>query len=531
MTLRTRVDRLLNEVGVERTATIAEDVRALAAAVGVEFTTLPATVTALEAEVLGVPEAAAAPAATMPAPAPAPNAPAPPPTPPTAAKAKPEPEPEPAPDSDSDGFELTGAPPEAERTAAAREHAERTHDVVDLDDDAELAGMGVKALKAMAAARGVDLTGCCEKSEIVAALRAAPADGPAAAPPPAPAPPAPAPQSGKEKRLTRRIISSALKKDASHYDILGIDSDASAREITVAYRDIAALIHPDKCSEENASEAFKRVNEVNSVLSDTALRSVYNAEQATTAAPPPAPAPEPDSPKRRKRPKRKAAKKKKSSKKKRKASSSDDDDDGDDGDSFLAESDDEEEEESEVDSDSEEEEEESEEDGPDVIGGSDDDDDEEESEEESDEAPAPARPRAPAAAAPRRARPPSAPKTRLEQRGIPDTKVSRGGCVCRLGRNCFARSHLCVCGTGATLCYSKRHLCFCGTGSSFTCNSKNHRCICGGNFDQCFASKHKCICGTDTRWNRCSGDHYCICARIRAGKAGKWTKCHARVHE
>ena len=64
MTLRTRVDRLLNEVGVERTATIAEDVRALAAAVGVEFTTLPATVTALEAEVLGVPEAAAAPAAT-----------------------------------------------------------------------------------------------------------------------------------------------------------------------------------------------------------------------------------------------------------------------------------------------------------------------------------------------------------------------------------------------------------------------------------------------------------------------------------
>ena len=399
MTLRTRVDRLLNEVGVERTATIAEDVRALAAAVGVEFTTLPATVTALEAEVLGVPEAAAAPAAIMPTP----KAPPPPPTPPTAAKAKPEPESEPAADSDSDGFELTGSQTEAERTAAAREHAERTHDVVDLDDDDDLAGMGVKALKAMAAARGVDLTGCCEKSEIVAALRAAPADdGPAAAPRPAPtpaAPPAPAPQSGKEKRLTRRIISSAHKKDASHYDVLGIDSDASAREITVAYRDIAALIHPDKCSEENASEAFKKVNDANSVLSDTALRSVYDTEQAAAAAPPPAPAPEPDSPKRRKRPKRKAAKKKKSSKKKRKAPSSDDDD----GDSFLAESDDEEEEESEADSDSEEEEQESEEeDGSDVIGGSDDDDDEE-SDEESDEAPAPARCRTPAAAAPRRA--------------------------------------------------------------------------------------------------------------------------------
>ena len=265
MSLRTRTDRLLEEVGIERTATLNSDVRALAEAVGVDFTSLPATLTALEAEVLGA--AAPAPAneedteagfmayfgSRRGSAAPAPPV---------------KPEPEPAADSDSDGFELTGSQTEAERTAAARERAERTHDVVDLDgDDDDLAGMGVKALKAVAAARGVDLKGCIEKADMVRAIRAAPADaGPAAAPPraaPAPepaAPPPPPPQSGQVKRLTRRFISIALKEGASHYDILGVEVTVTERDIKIAYRDIAALIHPDKCSEANASEAFKKVS-------------------------------------------------------------------------------------------------------------------------------------------------------------------------------------------------------------------------------------------------------------------------------
>ena len=203
MSLRTRTDRLLEEVGVERTATLNSDVHALAEAVGLDFTSLPATLTALEAEVLGAPAQAAPPVQPAePAAAPAPA--------------------QPAADSDSDGFELTGSQTEAERTAAAREEAERRNAVVDVDDDDDdLAGQSVKTLKAMAAARGVDVSTCREKSEIVAALRAPPPEAivPAGAPAPAPpapapapaAPPPPAPQSGAVKRLTRRIISSALK--------------------------------------------------------------------------------------------------------------------------------------------------------------------------------------------------------------------------------------------------------------------------------------------------------------------------------
>jgi hypothetical protein len=257
MSLRTRTDRLLEEVGVERTATLNSDVRALAEAVGLGFTSLPATLTALEAEVLGAPAQAAPPAqpAEPPAAAPAPA--------------------EPAADSDSDGFELTGSQTEAERTAAVVV-AERRNAVVDVDgDEDDLAGQSVKTLKAMAAARGVDVSTCREKSEIVAALRAPPPEAivPAGAPTPAPPAPAPAPaapppppppaapQSGAVKRLTRRIISSALKDGASHYDVLGVETSATDRDIKVAYRDIAALIHPDKCAEENASEAFKKVSD------------------------------------------------------------------------------------------------------------------------------------------------------------------------------------------------------------------------------------------------------------------------------
>jgi len=380
MSLRTRTDRLLEEVGIERTATLNSDVRALAEAVGVDFTSLPATLTALEAEVLGAPAEAAPPAQPAePAAAPAPA--------------------EPAADSDSDGFELTGSQTEAERTAAAREEAERRNAVVDVDDDDDdLAGQSVKTLKAMAAARGVDVSTCREKSEIVAALRAPPPEAivPAApapaAPAPAPAaPPPPAPQSGAVKRLTRRIISSALKDGASHYDVLGVETSATDRDIKVAYRDIAALIHPDKCAEENATEAFKKVNEANEVLSDAARRSIYDAEQARAAAPAPAEPPSPPAPRRRAQPKRKTPKPKRSKRKapKRKAraakrsrkAASDDDDD------FIADSD-EEEEESEAEESESDEDDDEDDDAPesepddDVVGGSDDDDEQDSDDED-----------------------------------------------------------------------------------------------------------------------------------------------------
>ena len=490
MTLRARADKLLEELGVNRAASLYADVNALGDAVGCEFAGIGPTLAAVEVQVFGA-AGAAEPAVKAEA---------------VQQEAS----------SDSD-VEFTGTQTEADRVAAAKLRAERQHDVEELsDDDDDLKGFSIKALKAVAKAKGVDVSACFEKADLVAAIRAAPAAlapaepaEPEPAAPAAPAAPAPAPApSGAVRRLTKQMIARVLQ-GANHYDVLGIEVNATDRDVKVAYRDLACLVHPDKCGEDGAAEAFKKINEANEVLGDSARRSIYDAARAR-------PAPEPAAPPKPARPQR--------SKRKR----------GGDDDDYEEESDEGDEE-------------------------SDDDDDEEDEDDyEEEEAPRPP---------PRRRAPPKAPKptpapkpakSRLEQRGVPKQKVSAGGCVCRLGVDsgqswsCSARKHLCICGTGASRCFATTHLCFCGTGSSFRCVAKTHKCICGSAFNKCFAKNHKCLCGTPASerhdWTRCvsnkhrcicgrkethgwdecvSRQHNCICALIRAGENGGWSRCVA----
>jgi hypothetical protein len=61
-----------------------------------------------------------------------------------------------------------------------------------------------------------------------------------------------------------------------YYAILGISKSASDDEIKKAYRKLALRLHPDKCKEEGAEEAFKKVGEAFSVLSDSEKRNVYD---------------------------------------------------------------------------------------------------------------------------------------------------------------------------------------------------------------------------------------------------------------
>ena len=62
MSLRARTDALIAAVDIRRTTTIKGDVRALAAALGVPFNGVAATLAALEAECLAAPAPAPAPA-------------------------------------------------------------------------------------------------------------------------------------------------------------------------------------------------------------------------------------------------------------------------------------------------------------------------------------------------------------------------------------------------------------------------------------------------------------------------------------
>ena len=69
----------------------------------------------------------------------------------------------------------------------------------------------------------------------------------------------------------RKIIE---KKD--YYDILGVEKNADETQIKRAYRKLAIKFHPDKNKAKNAEEAFKKVNQAFSVLSDKNKRQNYD---------------------------------------------------------------------------------------------------------------------------------------------------------------------------------------------------------------------------------------------------------------
>ena len=69
----------------------------------------------------------------------------------------------------------------------------------------------------------------------------------------------------------RKIIE---KKD--YYDILSVEKTADETQIKRAYRKLAIKFHPDKNKAKNAEEAFKKVNQAFSVLSDKTKRKNYD---------------------------------------------------------------------------------------------------------------------------------------------------------------------------------------------------------------------------------------------------------------
>src|SRR6056297_3452589 len=62
-----------------------------------------------------------------------------------------------------------------------------------------------------------------------------------------------------------------------YYDILGVDSDASEKDIKKAYREKAMEYHPDRNPDDpEAGKKFKEASEAYEVLSDTEQRRAYD---------------------------------------------------------------------------------------------------------------------------------------------------------------------------------------------------------------------------------------------------------------
>ncbi len=61
-----------------------------------------------------------------------------------------------------------------------------------------------------------------------------------------------------------------------HYAALGLNSAATPAEIKKAFRQQAALHHPDRNAAEGAAARFRDVQEAYEVLSDDARRATYD---------------------------------------------------------------------------------------------------------------------------------------------------------------------------------------------------------------------------------------------------------------
>ena len=88
-----------------------------------------------------------------------------------------------------------------------------------------------------------------------------------------------------ESAAVKRLIKSILGAP-THYEVLGVDEDASAEDIGREYRDLARTVHPDKGGD---AAAFKKLANAKDVLLDQNSRMAYDLELREAREPAPAP--------------------------------------------------------------------------------------------------------------------------------------------------------------------------------------------------------------------------------------------------
>lgn len=64
----------------------------------------------------------------------------------------------------------------------------------------------------------------------------------------------------------------------THYDVLGVSTDASDQEIRKAYRSLSLKYHPDKNSDDDAQSRFQEISAANDILGDPEKRTQYDFE-------------------------------------------------------------------------------------------------------------------------------------------------------------------------------------------------------------------------------------------------------------
>ena len=64
----------------------------------------------------------------------------------------------------------------------------------------------------------------------------------------------------------------------NHYEVLGLQPNASSKDIKKAYRNLAMQYHPDRCKATNCVSKFREITEAYEVLNDKEKRRLYDVE-------------------------------------------------------------------------------------------------------------------------------------------------------------------------------------------------------------------------------------------------------------
>lgn len=104
--------------------------------------------------------------------------------------------------------------------------------------------------------------------------------------------------SASEEEAEHEVVIEILNA-STHYEVLGVPETVDSAALRRAYLTKSVQVHPDKCNDPKATEAFQRVAEAWQVLSNEETRAQYDArdkyDQAddgkphTTYTPPPPP--------------------------------------------------------------------------------------------------------------------------------------------------------------------------------------------------------------------------------------------------
>ena len=65
-------------------------------------------------------------------------------------------------------------------------------------------------------------------------------------------------------------------KKGDHYKLLGLKKTATQKEIKTNYRNLALMLHPDRCKLEGSQEAIRKINKAYELLKDETTRAFYD---------------------------------------------------------------------------------------------------------------------------------------------------------------------------------------------------------------------------------------------------------------